>query len=113
ITLEPTDRPWIFTLDQVDRSPRPDIFIAQSDRQLTTFEPGGDAITYEATSHLATRAQTALSKLAIRTDTRLPADRNPRALALARTLRAGARSDADYARRMLDWFRDNGLTYTL
>jgi protein-glutamine gamma-glutamyltransferase len=54
-----------------------------------------------------------LTRLGLRTDTQLPANRNPRALELARTLRAGARSDADYARLVLDWFKDNGLTYTL
>jgi transglutaminase-like putative cysteine protease len=40
-------------------------------------------------------------------------DRNPRALALARELRSRAGSDAQYARAALDWFRDNGLTYSL
>jgi transglutaminase-like putative cysteine protease len=112
VTLDPSNRQWIFALDVVDRAPRPDIFMA-ADRQLTSLEPIGETTSYEATSHVATRAQSALSRSARNLDTRLPADRNPRALELARTLRAQSGSDADYARRMLDWFRDNGLVYSL
>jgi transglutaminase-like putative cysteine protease len=43
----------------------------------------------------------------------LPLDRNPRAQALAREMRAGIANDAEYARRALDWFATNGLEYTL
>ena len=112
VTLDPTNRSWIFALDVVDRAPRPDIFMA-ADRQLKTAEPIGETTTYEATSHLVTRAQTPLDDSTRSVETRLPADRNPRALELARTLRAQAGSDADYVRRALDWFRDNGLLYSL
>src|SRR6185503_872374 len=87
--------------------------MAPHDRQLTALEPIGDTISYAATSHPATRALAPLSNLGRRFETRLPADRNPRALALARTLRERSGSDAEYARRMLDWFRDNGLTYSI
>jgi transglutaminase-like putative cysteine protease len=113
ITLDPSNRHWIFALDAVDASPRHDVSLATADRQLTSFEPIAETMTYEATSHLATRAQTPLTDRARDFETLLPADRNPRALELARTLRAQTGSDADYARRMLDWFRDNGLLYSL
>jgi transglutaminase-like putative cysteine protease len=114
ITLEPTTRRWIFALDIVDGRPRPDMFMAPHDRQLTSFRDPGDTTSYEATSHPAARATSPLSRVGRRFETRLPPpDRNPRAHALARTLRAQSASDADYARRVLDWFRDNGLEYSL
>jgi transglutaminase-like putative cysteine protease len=112
VTLEPTGRRWVFALDTVDRSPRRDVWLT-FDQQLIAYADVTDTMTYEATSHVATRATGPLSKLGQDFETRLPPDRNPRALALARAMRGQSASDADYARRVLDWFRDNGLEYTL
>jgi len=112
VTLEPTNRRWIFALDTVDRSPRRDVLLT-FDRQLVAFDDVTGTQTYEATSHVASRASGPLSDLGRKLETRLPPDRNPRTLALARSMRAQVDSDAAYARRMLDWFRDNGLQYTL
>jgi transglutaminase-like putative cysteine protease len=112
VTLDPTSRRWLFALDTVDASPRRDVALA-FDRQLLAFDDVTQTITYEATSHLATRAQGPLSKLGRAFETRLPATRNPRALELAHQLREESGSDADYARRVLLWFRDNGLQYSL
>jgi protein-glutamine gamma-glutamyltransferase len=113
VTLEPSNRRWIFALDVADRAPRRDVYVAPHDRQLTAFEPVRETTVYEATSHPATRALRPLSDLGRDFETRLPATRNPRALELARTLRAQVNGDAAYARRVLDWFRDNGLQYSL
>lgn len=112
VTLEPTQRNWIFALDTVDRSPAPNMAMAQ-DRQLSRNEAVTEVLSYEASSHLRTRANGPLSPQGRRFETQLPATRNPRALALARDLRARAPDDAAYARLVLDWFRDNGLRYTL
>jgi transglutaminase-like putative cysteine protease len=111
ITLEPTQRNWLFALDTVERSPRHNIFMTH-DRQLYRTEPVTDALTYDATSYLETVSRAPLSTLGRRYETQLPQTRNPRALALARQLRASAASDAAYASTVLDWFRDNGLEYT-
>jgi transglutaminase-like putative cysteine protease len=112
VTLEPTQRNWIFALDTVDRSPAPDMLMAL-DRQLSRAEAVTDVLSYDASSHLQTRASGPLSPQGRRFETQLPATRNPRALALARDLRARAPDDAAYSRLVLDWFRDNGLEYTL
>jgi transglutaminase-like putative cysteine protease len=112
VTLEPTNRRWLFALDTIDASPRRD-FMLTFDRQLMALNEVTDTLTYEATSHLTTRAAEPLSDLGRKMETRLPPDRNPRALGLARSMRAQVDSDAAYARRVLDWFRDNGLQYTL
>ena len=112
ITLEPTNQRWLFALDMVAESPRRDMFL-DYDAQLSANLPITSTTTYEAVSHLATRPDGPLSVAGRRYETRLPEDRNPRTRALALELRARYSSDADYARAVLDWFRDNGLEYTL
>jgi transglutaminase-like putative cysteine protease len=112
VTLEPTDQPWLFSLDTIDASPRRDMFLSH-DRQLTGPGPITATTSYDAVSHLETRSDAELSTLGRRYEIRLPPDRNPRALALASELRLRSRSDAEYTRLVLDWFRTHGLEYTL
>ena len=112
VTLEPTSQNWLFTLDTVDASPRRDAYLSH-DRQLTASLPITSTLGYDAVSHLETRSSSPLSTLGRRYETRLPADRNPRARALALEIRARTGSDREYARAVLDWFRTSGLEYTL
>lgn len=111
VTLEPTQRHWVFALDTVDQSPRYNIVMSH-DRQLYRNEPITDTLTYDASSHLETVARGPLSTLGRRYETQLPEGRNPRALVLAQELRRAHPDDAGYARAALEWFRDNGLEYT-
>jgi len=113
VTLEPTNQPWLFSLDTLAQVPRPDMFMAPHDRQLSASEPVTSTTSYDAVSYLATRTVTSLSNLGRRHETTLSLERNPRARALAMQLRAQSASDADFARVVLAWFRDNGLEYTL
>jgi transglutaminase-like putative cysteine protease len=112
ITLEPTDQPWLFALDTVAASPRRDVYLNR-DSMLIAANPIITTTSYDAVSHLRTRNSATLSPGGRAYETRLPPDRNPRARALARELRARAGSDAQYAQVVLDWFRDNRLEYTL
>ncbi len=112
VTLEPSNTPYLFALDSVAHSPRRDAFLAH-DRQLTAMDDITSVVSYDAISHLRTRASGGLSLLGRRVETALPPDRNPRTLALARELRAQSRDDADYTRRVLEWFGTQGLEYTL
>jgi len=112
ITLEPTDQPWLFALDTVAASPRRDVYLNR-DSMLIAPNPIITTTSYDAVSHLRTRSNTMLSAGGRSYETRLPPDRNPRARALALEMRARAASDAQYAQAVLDWFRDNGLEYTL
>lgn len=111
LTLEPTQRNWLFALDTVDRSPRHNIHLTH-DRQLYRTEPVFEAFSYDATSYLETVARGPLSTLGRRYETQLPDSPNPRARVLARELRQAAPDDGAYARSVLDWFRDNGLQYS-
>ncbi len=112
ITLEPTNQRWLFALDTVAQSPRADVF-KEYDSQLSANAPITVTMSYDAVSHLETRTDNPLTTAGRRFETRLPADRNPRARALALELRARHASDTDYARAVLTWFRDSGLEYTL
>ena len=111
VTIEPTHRNWVFALDTIDRSPRHNIFMTH-DRQLYRSQPITEPLTFDASSHVRTRALGPLSIAGRRYETRLPEGRNPRAVALAQSLRRQAADDATYARNVLDWFRGNGLEYT-
>ncbi|HYI85887.1 MAG TPA: DUF3488 and transglutaminase-like domain-containing protein, partial [Burkholderiales bacterium] len=112
VMLEPSIRRWVFALDTVARSPRRDVFMAH-DRQLSMPAPITSTLSYDAVSHLATRDEGSLSTLGRRQETTQPLERNPRARQLALEIRARTASDADFARAVLDWFRDNGLEYSL
>jgi len=112
VTLEPTNQRWMFALDTIDVSPRRGVYLSH-DRQLTAAEPITSVISYDAVSHLETHSSGPMTGLGRDYETRLPEDRNPRTLALAREMRARAGSDAEYVRSVLDWFRSNGLEYTL
>jgi protein-glutamine gamma-glutamyltransferase len=112
VTLEPTYQPWMFALDTVDASPRRDVFMSH-DRQLAAMDRISEIVSYDAVSHLETRSLSGLSTLGRRFETSLPEGRNPRAIALAREIRARSRNDAEYAGAVLDWFRTHGLEYSL
>jgi transglutaminase-like putative cysteine protease len=113
ITLEPTQQRWVFALDSVEKVSRREIFIAPLDRELSVTDTITFPLNYDAVSYLSTRNTGPLPVYNRRHETTLPLDRNPRARALALDLRARAGSDAEFARAVLDWFRDNGLEYTL
>jgi transglutaminase-like putative cysteine protease len=113
VTLEPSQQRWLFALDTVDTVSHRDVFISFQDRQLSVLEPIASTISYDAVSYLQTRSHGSLANSGRRLETALPPDRNPRARALALDLRARTGSDAEFARVALDWFRDNGLVYTL
>ncbi len=112
VTLEPTNRPYIFTLETVARPPARGMYLSH-DRQLTASENVTSVRSYDAVSHLNSRELKPLSDLGRRYETRLIGDRNPRARALAIEMRSRARDDAEFARAVLQWFKAQGLEYTL
>lgn len=112
ILQEPTGRNFLFGLDTI-ASISGRRALQLFDGQLLAVRPVTSAIAYEGVSHLQVRTFGELSTLGRRIDTRLPERRNPRALALARELRAASTSDADYVQRTLRYFQQAGLQYTL
>jgi transglutaminase-like putative cysteine protease len=112
VTLEPSNRVWMFALDTIAAAPRRDFFLS-ADRQLTSVDPITSVTAYDAVSYLTTRNGQPLSAAGRGFETRLAAAPNPRTRALALEIRARSGSDRDYARAVLDWFQADGLEYTL
>jgi transglutaminase-like putative cysteine protease len=113
ITLEPTDRPWITALDVPAQWPARQAYRSY-DFQLVAPRRLTDVSSYRLRSYPRYVAGKALPQTLRATDTRLPAEGNPRSRELARELavRHGgdplAISDA-----MLDMFREQPFVYTL
>jgi len=112
VTLEPTNQPWMFALETVDASPRRDVYLS-NDGQLSAMDRITEPVSYDAVSHLVTRSTGELSILGRRFETMLPPGRNPRADALAHEIRARSADDAAFAGAVLEWFRTQGLEYSL
>ncbi|HEY3784969.1 MAG TPA: DUF3488 and transglutaminase-like domain-containing protein [Steroidobacteraceae bacterium] len=112
VSLEPSSRRWWFSLDTASGAPDPRAFLTY-DYQLVAAEPVTELTTYTATSYTQTRSRAEISSLARHRDTRLPPDRNPRTLGLARKLRAGSASDHAFVTAALDLFRTGGFSYSL
>jgi transglutaminase-like putative cysteine protease len=112
VTLEPHNRQWLFALDTA-QSLRGRRAFQDADGLFNAFQPVTSTLVYESVSYLRVRHPGTLSTLGRRRDTRLPEGRNPRTLALARSLRAQAGDDAGYAALVMRYFATNGFEYTL
>ncbi|MET0291327.1 MAG: zinc-dependent peptidase [Steroidobacteraceae bacterium] len=112
VTLQPTGRNWWYALDTIDAPPSRRVVLTH-DHQLVATLPVTQVTSYEATSHVATRSTDALPVSTRRIETRLPASRNPRTLALARELRAAHADVPSLVEAVLDRFRREGFEYTL
>jgi transglutaminase-like putative cysteine protease len=118
VTLEPTNRAWIFVLDAAARAPElPGMTAAMtSELQWLTDRPITDIIRYKAESFTDFR-HGPLRGGPLAEYTELPRGFNPRTLELARQLRADPRyASADgltLANAALERLRTGGYTYTL
>jgi transglutaminase-like putative cysteine protease len=112
VLLEPTGRSHLFGIDSVAGIAGRRNF-RTFDGQVLAARPLTDAIAYDGVSYLQTRYEGALSVTGRNLDTRIPAERNPRSIALARELRARTTSDRQYSSMVLDYFRTGGFEYTL
>jgi transglutaminase-like putative cysteine protease len=113
LTLEPHQRRWIFGLDAVTRWPERTLRTA--DLQLMTGfgNPVSTVASFDLASATRYRVAGALPSYMRSTDLRLPADRNPRTLALARHMRSQATSDVAFIEAILRKFREEEFYYTL
>jgi transglutaminase-like putative cysteine protease len=112
VTMEPTSQRWWFALDTVTEYPARRA-VLMFDHQLIANEPISRPTTFAAVSYTRNFTQGPPSTLARRYDTKLPPDRNPRAVQLAREMRGSAADDADFVRAVLAMFRRGGFQYTL
>lgn len=112
VTLEPHRRRWLFALDMVESWPA-DMARQDWDYELYARFPVNAVIAYDARSYLRYRAGTTLTKALRNLTTRLPPQRNPRTVALARRMRAAAADDRAYIAAVLLKFREEDYYYTL
>ena len=113
VRLEPSSERWWFSLDTVADTPDPRRVRLTFDQQLVARDPVTELTTYSAVSYTQTRSDGPIPLIAQRVDTKLPENRNPRSVSLAKQMRARASSDADYIAAVLDLFRKGGFEYTL
>lgn len=112
ISIEPTNQRWLPALDFPMTWPQRRAFLTP-DFQLISPEPVSTLTVLQLQSSIAYTMRSDLPMTLRRADTALPGERNPRARALARELRAQASSDADYVDAVLKLFREQAFYYTL
>ena len=117
VTLEPSERPWLFALELPAALPRVDDIAMASDiavtrdQQLLSRRPIGQVLRYTQLSLLSDRHP------AHRDDAsehlRLPPHANPRTREFAQALRARHAGDRAYIDAILAHFREEKFVYTL
>lgn len=111
VTLEPHNRTWLFALDMAGSTP-PDSSL-RHDRQIVSRLPVNTRLRYQARSFLTYKLQPRLDPAARTLALQLPANGNPRTLALGREWAASGAAPAAIAQRALDMFRRQEFVYTL
>jgi transglutaminase-like putative cysteine protease len=112
ITIEPTQRPWLFALDVPSKWPM-DQSLLIYDLQLIARRPITSLESFELQSHTRYRTALDLSRTLRALDTALPAGANPRTRAFAQELRATTGTDLGFIEAVLKKFREEEFYYTL
>ena len=119
VTLEPTRRPWLISLEALSQPPHvPGYEVAmQTDLQWLTNRPINDLLRYKAQSFPTFTHGPTQDEVALREFVELPPGFNPRTLALAADMRRDPRyaeaSNAQLVQLVMDRLRSGGFTYTL
>jgi transglutaminase-like putative cysteine protease len=127
VTLEPSNKPWLFALDAAAAAPVLAGYQlrATSELQWFTNRPITELIRYKAQSHTQFRYGPETPDLSLQNDVKLPKGYNPRTLLLASDIKANARlanankgadKDADTAtlvNAVMQKLRTGGYEYTL
>jgi len=112
ITLEPHARRWVLALDMPAAWPPREASRAY-DFTLMSSRPINEVTAYRVRSYPAFSAGQVLPASIRHKDTQLPAEGNPRAVALGRELAASGRSPDAIVREMLRRFREQPYEYTM
>ncbi|MGH8819965.1 MAG: transglutaminaseTgpA domain-containing protein, partial [Rhodoferax sp.] len=119
VTLQPTNRPWIFVLDAAAQKPDlPGYALHMTpDLQWIADRPITDIVRYQAVSHVDFHEGAPPTATRLQDDVELPAGFNPRTLALAASIRRDPRyahADAStLVNLVMERLRTGGYTYTL
>ena len=119
VTLEPSNRPWVLTLDAAPV--RPELpgyeLFATRELQWVATRPIGDLVRYRAESYAEFESGPTRRTAALQDEVALPPGSNPRTVALAAQMRAdpalaGASTPA-LVQNVLQRLRTGGYAYTL
>ncbi len=119
VTLEPSNRPWLFVLDAAPANPQLTGYQSamQADLQWMLNKPATELIRYKAQSFTNFKHGPEKPVIGLREFVELPPGFNPRTLALANEIRRDARytqaGSAVLVPVVLDRLRTGGYTYTL
>ena len=119
VTLEPSNKPWLFALDAATAAPVLPGYQLRTTSELQWFtnRPVTDLIRYKAQSHTQFRYGPERFDLSLQNDVKLPKGYNPRTLQLAADIKADARfANADVAtlvNAVMQKLRTGGYEYTL
>jgi protein-glutamine gamma-glutamyltransferase len=119
VTLEPTRRTWLLTLDALAQPPVLPGYEAamQPDLQWLTNRPINELLRYQAQSFPTFTHGPTQDEIPLREFVELPPGFNPRTLALAAEMRRDPRyveaSNAQLVQVVMDRLRTGGFTYTL
>ena len=111
LVLEPHNRFWLFALDAPTAWPRGTR--RTFDYQLLSNRRVSALSAYSLQSNTRYRVDGPLPRLLRQADLRLPPNRNPRSIELARRMRAEAASDEAFVDAVLQMFRSQEYFYTL
>jgi len=112
VMMEPHRHRWIFMLDWPSswNLPRAEL---DGDYTLTQIDPLSRPVDVVGASYTQVQATEALSSGTRNRDLRLPRDRNPRTMQLARELRSAHADDMEFVQAVLAMFRQQPFFYTL
>ncbi len=118
ITLEPSNRPWLPTLDISPQGPRwaGGTAVRGPDIQWLAPRPVTELLRYEAESYTLYRFGPSTRHMALERDLALPPGFNPRTLQWAQDLKRRLGHDVDprvYVNEVLQQLREGGYRYTL
>ncbi|MGQ0586344.1 MAG: transglutaminase TgpA family protein [Gammaproteobacteria bacterium] len=113
VTLEPHRQNWLFALDLPDPGRLPQDTTLTGYYQLLSRALVKERLVYTAESRPSYMLDAAMTPQWQRSAQRLPPDRNPRAVALARQWRGEGLDDAQVVDRALRLFRTEPFFYTL
>ena len=119
VTLEQTNRPWLFVLDAAPANPKLAGYQSamQADLQWMLNKPAAELIRYKAQSFTSFKHGPEKPVIGLREFVELPTGFNPRTLALANEIRRDARytqaGSAELVQVALDRLRTGGYLYTL
>lgn len=111
LTLEPTQRPWVFALDVP--TTQPDQTLRLFDLQLVSRRPITSLTSFELQSHTQFRVGTSLPRTMRILDTALPGKGNPKTREYAVELLEKSGSEEAFVSAVLAKFRNESFFYTL